>query len=308
MDRFDEINAFAAVADARSFTQGARRLGVSSAQISKLVARLENRLGARLLNRTTRDVSLTDTGRAYLDRARVLLEDFATLEGSVRDQAGPRGTLKISAPVSFGSSQLTSALLDFACAYPDISLDVSSTDRMVNLVEEGFDVGVRIGTLADSSLIARRLAAVRIITCASPDYLARKGTPQTPEDLVGHEAIIDTNTADPAVWKFVSDNDHHDVRVHGRMRFSGADACVAAARRSLGVIRTPAFAASADLREGRLVPLLCAYEPEMIHVHAVYPHARHLAAKVRAFVDFLAQRYAGEPEWHQGWGQEACEA
>lgn len=304
MDRLDEINAFAAVADARSFTQGARRLGVSSAQVSKLVARLENRLGARLLNRTTRDVSLTDTGRAYLERARLLIEDFQSLEGSVRDQSGPRGLLKISAPVSFGASQLTPALLDFAQAYPDVALDVSSTDRMVNLVEEGFDVGVRIGQLADSSLIARRLAAVRLVTCASPAYLQQFGSPLNPQDLVAHEAVIDTNSPDPTVWRFRSHNDSHDVRVHGRLRFAGADACVAAARIGLGVTRTPAFAAADDLRAGRLVPLLCAYEPEMIHVHAVYPHARHLAAKVRAFVDFLAQRYAGEPEWHQGWGGE----
>ena len=169
MDRFDEINAFTAEADApSSFTQGARRLGVSSAQVSKLVARLENRLGARLLNRTTRDVSLTDTGRAYLERARGLLEDFETLEGSVRDQSGPTGLLKISAPVSFGATQLTPALLDFAAAFPEVSLDVSATDRMVNLVEEGFDVGVRIGQLPDSSVIARKLAAVRLVTCASP--------------------------------------------------------------------------------------------------------------------------------------------
>ncbi|HEY2357016.1 MAG TPA: LysR family transcriptional regulator [Phenylobacterium sp.] len=303
MDRFDEISAFAAVADARSFTQGARRLGVSSAQISKLVARLENRLGARLLNRTTRDVSLTDTGSAYLERARGLLEDFEALEGSVRDQSGPRGLLKISAPVSFGASQLTPALLDFAAAYPEVSLDVSATDRMVNLVEEGFDVGVRIGQLADSSVIARKLAAVRMVTCAAPDYLARTGTPATPHALAQHEAIIDTNARDPLVWAYGSHNDRHDVRVHGRLRFGGADACVAAARRGMGITRTPAFAAADDLRAGRLIPLLCAYEPQMIHVHAVYPHARHLAAKVRAFVDFLAERYSGEPEWHQGWGQ-----
>ncbi len=302
MDRFDEINAFAAVADVRSFTQGARRLGVSSAQVSKLVARLENRLGARLLNRTTRDVSLTDTGRAYLERARALIDDFEALEGSVRDETGPKGLLKVSAPVSFGATQLTPALLDFAAAFPEVSLDVSQTDRMVNLVEEGFDVGVRIGALTDSSLIARRLAAVRMVTCAAPDYLARAGEPATPEDLGRHEAIIDTNAADPNVWGFGGHNDRRDVRVHGRLRFGGADACVAAARRSLGVTRTPAFAAAEDLRQGRLVPLLCAWEPEMIHVHAVYPHARHLAAKVRAFVDFLAERYAGEPEWHQGWG------
>jgi DNA-binding transcriptional LysR family regulator len=302
MDRFDEINAFAAVADARSFTQGARRLGVSSAQVSKLVARLENRLGARLLNRTTRDVSLTDTGRAYLERARSLLEDFETLEGSVRDQSGPKGLLKISAPFSFGASQLTPALLDFAAAYPEVSLDVSATDRMVNLVEEGFDVAVRIGQLADSSVIARKLAPVRLVTCASPAYLQAAGAPGTPQDLAQHEAIIDTNARDPMVWRYGTGADQEEVRVHGRLRFGGADACVAAARRGLGIALTPAFAASEDLRAGRLTPLLCAWEPPVIYVHAVYPHARHLAAKVRAFVDFLAERYSGEPEWHQGWG------
>ncbi len=305
MDRFDEINAFAAVADARSFTQGARRLGVSSAQVSKLVARLENRLGARLLNRTTRDVSLTDTGRAYLERAKGVLEDFEALEGSVRDQSGPRGLLKISAPVSFGASQLTPALLDFAAAYPEVSLDVSATDRMVNLVEEGFDVGVRIGDLGDSSLIARKLAAVRMVTCAAPAYLQAAGAPATPDDLAAHEAILDNNMRDPTVWSYGSQSERHDVRVHGRLKFGGADACVAAAGRGLGIVYTPAFAAAEDLRAGRLVPLLCAYEPQLIHVHAVYPHARHLAAKVRAFVDFLAARYAGEPEWHQGWGGKA---
>src|SRR5258705_7441486 len=209
MDRFDEINAFAAVADARSFTQGARRLGVSSAQVSKLVAKLENRLGARLLNRTTRDVSLTDTRRAYLERARVLLEDFDALETSVRDETGPKGLLKISAPMSFGTNQLTPALLDFATAYPEVSLDVSSTDRMVNLVEEGFDVGVRIGQLADSSLIARKLAAVRLVTCASPGYLQAAGAPATPHDLAKHEAILDNNMRDPTMWSYGGQAHHH---------------------------------------------------------------------------------------------------
>ena len=301
MDRLDEINAFAAVSDARSFTQAARRLGVSSAQISKLVARLENRLNARLLNRTTRDVSLTDTGRAYLERARQLLEDFQSLESSVREQSGPRGLLRVSAPVSFGAAQLTPALLEFAAAYPEVSLDVSATDRMVNLVEEGFDVAVRIGQLTDSSLVARKLAAVRLVTCASPAYLGRAGAPQTLEELATHEAIIDTNAADPALWRFVVEGERREVRVRGRLRFSGAPACVAAARAGFGVTRTPAFAAAEDLRAGRLQALLCGFEPELIHVHAVYPHARHLAAKVRAFVDFLAKRYAGEPEWHKGW-------
>jgi len=302
MDRLDEIRAFAAVADARSFTQGARKLDVSGAQVSKLVARLENRLGARLLNRTTRDVSLTDTGQAYLERARDLLESFDALETSVRDQSGPSGNLKVSAPVSFGKNQLTPALLDFASGCSAVSLDVAFSDRVVNLVEEGFDVAVRIGHLTDSSLVARRLAAVRMVTCASPEYLARAGVPTALEDLASHEAILDTNMRDATVWRFGPQSDVHEVRVHGRLRFNGAESCVAAAVSGFGIARSPAFAAAEDLRAGRLVPILCNFEPELIHVYAVYPHARHLAAKVRAFVDFLAQRYAGEPAWHQGWG------
>ncbi len=304
MDRLDEIRAFAAVADARSFTQGARKLEVSGAQVSKLVARLENRLGQRLLNRTTRDVSLTDTGQAYLERARELLESFDALEGSVRDQRGPSGTLKVSAPVSFGKGQLTPALLDFAAGCAAVSVDVAFTDRIVNLVEEGFDVAVRIGHLTDSSLVARRLAAVRMVTCASPDYLARQGAPAALEDLAVHEAILDTNARDANLWAFGPQSDRREVRVHGRLRFNGAEACVAAAVAGFGITRTPAFAAADDLRAGRLVPLLCNQEPELIHVYAVYPHARHLAAKVRAFVDFLVVRYGGEPAWHQGWGAE----
>ena len=302
MDRLDEIRAFAAVAEARSFTQGARKLDVSGAQISKLVARLENRLGARLLNRTTRDVSLTDTGQAYLERARDLLEGFDALESSVKDQSGPSGMLKVSAPVSFGKGQLTPALLAFAAEYPAVSVDVHFADRMVNLVEEGFDVAVRIGHLTDSSLVAKRLAAVRMVTCASPDYLTRHGTPTALEDLAKHEAVLDTNAREATVWPFGPHGDVREVRVHGRLRFNGAEACVAAAVAGFGLTRSPAFAAADDLRAGRIVPILCNFEPELIHVHAVYPHARHLAAKVRAFVDFLAQRYAGEPEWHQGWG------
>ncbi|WP_245620169.1 LysR family transcriptional regulator [Phenylobacterium immobile] len=301
VDRLDEMTAFAAVADARSFTQGARRLGVSGAQISKLVARLEDRLGARLLNRTTRDVSLTDTGRAYLERAKALLEDFTALEASIRDQEGPSGSLKISAPVSFGERQLQAALLEFAALYPAVGLEVSFTDRMVNLVDEGMDVAVRIGRLTDSSLIARKLAAVRMVTCASPDYLAKHGEPKTPYELGLHETIIDLNLRDPFQWDFGQATACVYVRVDGRLRFSSPDACVSAGRAGLGIVRTPAFVAADDLKAGRLVPLLCGYEPAVIHVHAVYPHARHLAAKVRAFVDFLAQRFAGEPEWHQGW-------
>jgi DNA-binding transcriptional LysR family regulator len=296
----EEIRGFAAVADARSFSQAARRLGISAAQISKLVASLEDRLGVRLLNRTTRDVSLTDTGRSYLARARELLEAFDQLESSVDDTAGPRGLLRISVPVSFGALEIGPALLDFAAAHEEVGLDVSFSDRAVNLVEEGFDA-VRVGGLADSSLVARRLASARIVTCASPAYLARHGTPLGPAGLAGREVIIDLNPKDPFAFDFGRGPSRQAVRVNGRLRFSSAQACLAAARAGLGIARAPAFAAVDDLRAGRLKSLLCEFEPEPLPIHVVYPQTRHLAAKVRAFVDFLAQRFAGEPEWHRGW-------
>lgn len=301
MDRIEEIRGFAAVADARSFSQAARRLGISAAQISKLVASLEDRLGVRLLNRTTRDVSLTDTGRSFLARAREMLEAFDQLESSVGDTAGPRGLLRISVPVSFGAVEIGPALLDFAAAHGEVGLDVSFSDRAVNLVEEGFDAAVRIGGLADSSLVARRLSSARIVTCASPAYLARHGTPPGPADLAGREVIIDLNPKDPFVFDFGRGPGRQTVRVNGRLRFAGAQACLAAARAGFGIARAPAFAAVDDLRAGRLKSLLREFEPEPLPIHVVYPQTRHLAAKVRAFVDFLAQRFAGEPEWHRGW-------
>lgn len=298
MDRLDEMGMFVAVADARSFAQAARRRGVSPAQASKLVARLEDRLATRLLNRTTRDVSLTDAGQAYLERARDLLEQMESLDASVLDAGGPRGRLKLSAPVSFGAVEMEQALLDFARTYPDVALEVSFSDRAVNLVDEGFDAAVRIGRLQDSTLVARRIAATRIVTVASPDHLARFGRPATPAELSEREVVLDLNLAEPRLWPY---GRGAEVRVSGRLRFAGAGACVAAARQGFGITRAPAFVAAEDLRAGRLQTLLCDYEPDPLPIHVVYPHARHLPGKVRAFVDFLAARYAGEPHWHQGW-------
>jgi DNA-binding transcriptional LysR family regulator len=301
VDRIDEIRGFIGVADARSFVQASRRLGISAAQISKLVARLEDRLGTRLLNRTTRDVSLTDSGRTYLERARDLLVELDSLDASVRDTSGPSGQLKVSVPVSFGAVELGPALMDFASAYAGIGLEIWYSDRAVNLVDEGFDAAVRIGVLSDSSLVARKLAAVRLVTCASPAYLAQYGTPQQPEEMSTRHVIIDLNRRDPFVLGFGRGASRREVRVGGRLRLSNADACLAAARAGFGIARAPAFAAAESLRSGLLLPVLREFEPDPIMVHVVYPQTRHLAAKVRAFVDFLVHRFAGEPPWHQGW-------
>jgi DNA-binding transcriptional LysR family regulator len=301
LDRLDEVRLFVAVADALSFVGGARRLGVSPAQASKAVARLEDRLKARLLNRTTRDVSLTDTGRAYLERARELIAEFDALESSVRDVSGPRGLLKVTAPTSFGSVELECVILEFAKAHPEVSLEVSLTDRVANLVEEGYDVAVRITRMSDSSLVARKLGEARIVTCAAPDYLQREGTPLSPLDLADHETILDLNLADPTLWAFGRGAERTEVRVHGRLRLSNAEACLAAARYGFGIARAPSFAAAEDLRAGRLTTLLCDHEPEPMPIYAVYPHARHLSAKVRVFVDHLVRHFSGPSRWEQGW-------
>jgi DNA-binding transcriptional LysR family regulator len=301
MDRIEELRVFNAVADARSFAQAARRLGISPAQTSKLVGKLEDRLGARLLNRTTRDVSLTDNGRAFLPRSRGVMEEFDQLEKSVQETAAPRGLLKVTAPVTFGMHQLEPALLAFAAAFPEVGMEVSFSDRMVNLVDEGFDIAIRIGILADSSLVARKLADVRAITFASPSYIATRGKPRDPGELINRESILDLNIREPFVWAYGTGKKRIEVKVNGRLRFSHPFICVAAARAGYGIARAPAFVAADDLRAGRVVSLLRDFEPDPVSIHAVYPHTRHLASKVRVFVDFMAQRFAGEPEWHQGW-------
>jgi len=291
MDRIEELRVFVTVADMRGFAQAGRRLSISPAQVSKLIAHLEDRLNCRLFNRTTRDVSLTDEGRALQARARMLVEEYDLLERSAQETAKPRGVLKLSAPISFGQ-QLGPILLDFANLYPDVALDVSFTDRIVNLVEEGFDAAVRISSLADSSLIARKLANIQGATIAAPQYLAKRGTPRVPDDLPNHEAILDLNTADPYTWIFGAGSRRLEVRVSGRLRFGNPYVSLAAARAGFGIARVPDFVAENDLKNGELVRLLERYELKApVTMYIVYPHARHLASKVRVFVDFLIERY-----------------
>ena len=291
MDRIEELRVFVTVADMRGFAQAGRRLSISPAQVSKLIAHLEDRLNCRLFNRTTRDVSLTDEGCALQARARMLVEEYDLLERSAQETAKPRGVLKLSAPISFGQ-QLGPILLDFANLYPDVALDVSFTDRIVNLVEEGFDAAVRISSLADSSLIARKLANIQGATIAAPQYLAKRGTPRVPDDLRNHEAILDLNTADPYTWIFGAGSRRLEVRVSGRLRFGNPYVSLAAARAGFGIARVPDFVAENDLKNGELVRLLERYELKApVTMYLVYPHARHLASKVRVFVDFLIERY-----------------
>ncbi|MDZ4095237.1 MAG: LysR family transcriptional regulator [Paracoccaceae bacterium] len=303
MDRLDCDRMFVAVIETGSFAAAARRLGSGSGQASKLVSRLESVLGVRLLNRSTRAVSATEVGQAYFERVRALLEDFGDLDQSVRDASqAPRGKLRLTAPLTFGTVQLVPALNDFARRYPEISLDVQFSDRVVSLVDEGFDAAIRVGHPADTSLIARKLCESRVLIVASGDYLAEHGMPQHPDDLTRHDCIIDSNFRDPAQWRFQGPEATMTVAVQGRLWYSNAEACLCAAKAGLGIAHVPEFVAARSLATGQVQSILHGFEEPPHGVYALYPPGRHLAAKVRVLVDFLANRYHGTVDWGHACG------
>jgi DNA-binding transcriptional LysR family regulator len=302
MDRLTCDRMFVAVMETGSFTAAADRLGTTSGQASKLVARLEGALGVRLLNRTTRAVAPTEAGQAYFDRLRPLLDEFDSLDAVVRDVTqAPRGRLRLTAPLTFGGLELTPTLNAFALRWTEIELDVNFTDRVVSLVDEGFDMAIRVGRPADSSMVVRKLCDVRIVVVAAPDWLDRHGEPETPQAVTDLPCIIDTNFRDPGRWPFRQDGRSVTVPVRGRLHYSNAEACLGAAEAGLGLACVPSFVAADALRAGRVRQVLPAFEAEPYGVHALYPHSRHLAAKVRVLVDFLAERYRGTPPWDVGW-------
>ncbi len=288
MDAVTRMQAFVQVVDAGGFSAAARRAGKSKALLSKYVRDLEDELGVRLLNRTTRQLSPTEVGIAYHREAVDILQRLDDLTASVRDSHGdPRGHLRISGPRFFGDSELGGAITEFIVANPRITVDVRLDARFVDLVEAGFDVAIRVSEPVDSSLIARRLAPFRVVTCASPAWLAEFGRPQKPLDLVGLPAIADTNARNWTHWPFVVDGERLVVPVSARLHANAPQVAATAAEAGLGVARTPWFAVRRAVEEGRLEVLLEEYELRNLTVHAVYPHRRHLSAKVRVFVDFM---------------------
>lgn len=303
MDRLTCDRAFVAVMETGGFAAAAARIGVSPGQASKLVSRLEADLGVRLLNRTTRAVAATEAGLAYFERVRALLDELDDLDRSIRNIAQtPRGRLRVTAPLTFGTMELARALADFAAAYPEIDLDVGFTDRLVNLVDEGFDLAVRVGHNPDSSLVARKICESRIVLVGASAYLERRGEPAAPEALAEHDCVIDANFREPNRWTFGDGaGGAKAVPVKGRIRFSNAEACLRAAEAGLGLAYLPSFVAGPAIAAGRVRRVLKDHEAPPLAVLALYPHSRHLAAKVRVLVDFLAERYRGSPVWEAGW-------
>ncbi|HMA14785.1 MAG TPA: LysR family transcriptional regulator [Kiloniellaceae bacterium] len=301
MPRLDEMEVFAAVVEAGGFSAAARLLGLSKSAVSKQVGRLEDRLGVRLLNRTTRRLSLTEAGSTFHAACRRVLDEAEAAEQAVSDlAAAPRGLLKLNAPMSFGFLHLGAAIPAFHQRYPQIRVDAAMNDRFVDLVEEGYDVAIRIGALRDSSLIARRVAPSRTVLCASPDYLERRGRPRQPGDLVRHDCLIYANSANPREWTVDGAGGRQAVAVDGPLIANNGDVLCGAALAGMGIARLPTFIVGPHLRQGRLQVVLPDHPVPEEGIHAVYPHSRNLSAKVRVFVDFLAERFGPEPYWDAG--------
>ncbi|WGF86829.1 LysR family transcriptional regulator [Marinivivus vitaminiproducens] len=301
MDRFDALRLFTTVIDTGGFSAAAARLGVTKSAVSRRVAELEDHLGARLLNRTTRRLALTDTGAAFYERAVRILADLDEAEQAASSQHTElRGRLRVAAPVSFGARYLGPALADFLIEHPRLQVDLDLNDRFVDLVEEGHDVAIRIGRLADSSLTARTIAHATCVACASPAYLERHGTPGHPVDLETHAGLSYANVTPSQQWRFrAPDGAQFSVKVPPRLCANNGDVLAQAACSHLGVAVLPSFIAGPALADGRLRRLLEPFEMPPIAVQAIYPHSRHLSSKVRLFVDAMKRRFGSNPPWER---------
>jgi len=302
LEHLTAMAVFARVVEAGSFSKAAQELGLSKSAVSKQVGRLEDRLGVRLLNRTTRRLSLTEAGTAFYAGCRQLVADAEAAEDAVSHLAtAPRGTLRVNAPMSFGLAHVAPAMPEFLRRYPELSVDLQLNDRTVNLVEEGYDMAVRVGRLPDSSLIAKRLAPMRRALVAAPDYLDRRGRPGHPGDLVEHDCLIYSYLASGREWRFHGPEGEARVPLKGRLEANNGDALCAAARGGAGLALLPTFICGDDLRAGRLECVLPEWTDDGgAAIHAVFPASRNLSPKVRVFVDFLAERFGPEPYWDEG--------
>lgn len=301
MDRLAELETFVKVAEAGGIGAAANRMGIAKSAVSRRLKDLEERLGVRLVNRTTRRLSLTETGRAYYERAASILVELSEADQSAAAVHGTLcGRLRLAAPLSFGLLHLAPALAEFMAMHEQLSVDLDLNDRRVDLVDEGFDVAVRIGVLEDSSLIARKLFDMRHVLCASPAYLEKHGTPQTTGDLQHHVGLRYSNLPEKRAWMWRdADGLERAAQLSSRMSANNGEMLVSAAEAGLGLCLQPSFIVYRSIEAGRLVPVLAGVNWRTIGGYALYPPGRHLSAKVRALVDFLAERFNGTPYWDE---------
>ncbi len=298
MDKLAAMNAFTKVVATRSYAEAGRRLGLTRSAISKAVIELERSLGARLLDRTTRRVSPTEAGLAYYDRCVSILAQLEETEIQIsRLHDEPKGVLKINAPMSFGTLYLGGAVADFMARHGDLHVELTLDDRFIDPLAEGVDVTLRIGTLTDSSLIARRLAPARRVLVASPDYLALAGTPEKPADLIHHRCLNYGHAAFHPRWQLTGAGKPVSVPISATLSSNNGDVLRAAALRDNGITILPTFMVGPDIKAGRLAVVLPHHPPTELGIYALYAPNRYLAAKTRVFIDFLLARFGPDPEW-----------
>jgi DNA-binding transcriptional LysR family regulator len=296
LDWFASFVVFDRVATTLNFTVAARQLKLTQGAVSRQIRALEDELGARLFHRTTRKISLTEVGASFHERCTRILEDLEEARRLASDlQAEPKGKLRITAPVPFGQRYLARAIAQFLARHPKLSIEVVLTDRMVDLIDEGFDLAIRVGNLRDSSLVSRTIAPVRFVACAAPSYLARRGTPKKPAELKRHDCLLFTHHG--PTWRFSGPDGDEDVPVQGRLRSNNPELLYAAALAGEGVFYAPTFQTAEGLRSGQLTPILTDYRLLESRIQAVFPPGAALSAKVRRLLDFLVEQFGPEPEW-----------
>ena len=297
IDHASEMAAFVRVVDSQGFSAAAPALGLTPSAVSKLVTRLETRLGVRLLQRTTRALHLTEEGEAFYAAARRIVGEIETLESQITNRRDtPQGLLRVTTSLAFATHQLAPALSEFLERYPAVQLELLPTDRVIDMVEEGVDIAIRIGRLADSSFMARKIGEDKRLVCAAPSYLARHGTPRKPQDLARHICILLRDRTYLNRWEFRLDGEVREVEVTGRIGVNEGEAHLQFALRGMGIVRLTRLTVAQAIREGRLVSLLEDFSADQpVPIHAVYPHRRHLAPKVPAFVNFLLEKFTPPP-------------
>lgn len=299
MDRLTALGVFVAAVDAGSFAAAARRFGLSAAMAGKYVSAIETELNARLLHRTTRRLSLTDIGQDYYTRCKQILEAYEEANREASDSHGTaRGVLRVAAPVTFGAMHLGDVIARYLAEHPHVNIEVTLSDRYVDLLEAGVDIAVRIGRLRDSGLVARRLAPCRMVICASPDYLNRHGTPRRPEDLQHADRLSFSEAVSAGDWTLIDAKQRaHVIGGPCRMSANNTQMLVAAALAGSGVAYGPTFVFGEQIARGKLVALLPEYHASELAIQAVYPGARHMPLKVRQFLDYLVDAFGDDPPW-----------
>ena len=301
MDRFENMNTFVRVVEAGSISGAADRLSVAKSAVSRRLKELESHLGVELFHRTTRRMNLTDTGRAFYHQCIRILDDVLEAELSTSQAHGHlKGSLKVALPSSFGLMHMGPAINEFQKQHPQIEFDLDFNDREVDLLQEGFDLAIRIANLPDSSLIARKFAPIRFVICASPDYLERMGTPHSPTDLIDHQCFAYSLVRDYENWLLTDKKGQPlKTRIQPYLKASSGEFLRDAAVDGAGIALLPSFIVYREIETGTLVPILGNHTQASMNAYAIYPQTRHLSQRVRAFVDFLVTRYQGKPYWDE---------